>query len=160
VFYNITIFVVRLAVHANCIITHTVSVTIHAYCIITYTIRIAIHVHCVAQQETVIYTDGKTMEVDDGKTREKIEKVQSQLKEESASTQPIAVSSATGTTSSSSACYNSLPTMVGLNSVLAPSPGSASQSELANEDSESSRSSVKGHEVFSSSQVKFKCGYK
>ena len=74
-----------------------------------------------AFQETVIYTDGKTMEVDDGNTKQKIADIQSHIKDEgsiSRSMTPTPIP--TSSSSNNNSCYSSLPTMVGLQSAVAP----------------------------------------
>lgn len=76
------------------------------------------------------------MEVDDGNTADKIAEIQSHLKEEgvvpqSTTPTPQQQQASSGTTGSSSNfnnnCYSSLPTMVGLQSAIAPSPDPSSQ---------------------------------
>lgn len=76
------------------------------------------------------------MEVDDGNTADKIAEIQSHLKEEgvvpqSTTPTPQQQQASSGTAGSSSNfnnnCYSSLPTMVGLQSAIAPSPDPSSQ---------------------------------
>ena len=79
------------------------------------------------------------MEIDDGNTAKKIAEIQSQLKEEGVvpqSTTPTPTQQQQhqqqGTTTSTTTnfnnnCYSSLPTMVGLQSAVAPSPDPSCQ---------------------------------
>ena len=71
----------------------------------------------------MIYSDGKTNEID-GSAKQKIAEIQSHMKEEG--TLPAPPSSSTSSSANNS-CYSSLPTMVGLNSAVAPSPDPSSQ---------------------------------
>lgn len=72
------------------------------------------------------------MEIDDGNTAKKIAEIQSQLKEEGIVPQsnaptPTQQHGSSTTTNFNNNCYSSLPTMVGLQSAVAPSPDPSSQ---------------------------------
>lgn len=106
----------------------------------------------------MIYTDGKTMEVDDGNTKQKIADIQLHIKEEGAiprSVTPTPMAVTNSSTSVNNSCYSSLPTMVGLQSAVAPSPDSSSQGEVSNGTDLHDKSPGKS----SKANLKFKCGY-
>lgn len=91
------------------------------------------------------------MEID-GSAKEKIAEIQSHMKEEG--TPAPALPSTSSSTPVNNSCYSSLPTMVGLNSAVAPSPDPSSQGDYSNGSAD-----ISSQKQDSSMPVKFKCGY-
>ena len=67
------------------------------------------------------------MEVDDGNTKQKIADIQSHIKEEGSIPRSLTPTPSGTGNSSNNSCYSSLPTMVGLQSAVAPTTDSTIQ---------------------------------